>query len=563
MRNIILLSLAFGLALTQSSESKHRSPATTPRLVVQIIVDQLAASILTRQADRFMAGGFNRLMKGGAWFPKVRLSHAHTETVVGHSTLVTGAYPSSHGMIGNSWYSLGARGNLKAFESGAKQLCGRDASGYSPEQLAVATIGDNLHEASKGRAKVFSISGKARSGVAMGGKKGKAFWYDGEAKGFVTSDYYFRDCPAWVVTWHARDSEVPIIDRYQGQQWKLSRSPTAANYSFDGGNQFEENSQAEFNMMMLDNMKFGRTFPHEYGTGTAYYRFLTGAPGMDELIADFALEIIREESLGQDEVPDYLGISFSANDAVLHNFGPATRESEDVIFRLDRTLARLLTALDEMLGMDNVLIVISSDHGGPEYPVVSRTRDGFQAQWIPKGATKKAVEAALHAMIWPRALVASYNQPYVYLDPAWIKRLTLDQDEVLDVIEEAVRGIRGVKTVVRTADRSGNSGDALTLRILRNQYPGRSGDLYVVRNQYWQQKSSPFGAFDLLQHGSPWDYDSFVPLGFFGPGVSVGVYDREGVRNVDVLPTLADFLHTTPGGKVAGTKLPEVFANRP
>jgi len=60
--------------------------------------------LLNRYQAGFGQGGFNRLMQQGTVYANAHYLHANTETIVGHTTLATGTYPSQHGMIGNVWF---------------------------------------------------------------------------------------------------------------------------------------------------------------------------------------------------------------------------------------------------------------------------------------------------------------------------------------------------------------------------------------------------------------------------------------------------------------------------
>lgn len=534
--------------------------STAPRLTVFIVVDQLGADLAARQVEGFTPGGFARVMKNGAWFPRARIAHAHTETAVGHGSLTTGVHPAAHGIVANSWYVRETASTVGAFTSQDKLICGPDARGFSPAHLEADTLGDALHAATEGRAKIFSVTGKDRSAVALAGKRGTAFWYQGSAQGFATSAYYLDRCPDWVEAWHRRDTDTPTFDRYMNQAWTLSREPANENYAFPGDNIYPEGTTIEANMRVMEKSGFGRAFPHQLGAGAAYYNFITATPMLDELTADFALDLVRREGLGQDDTPDMLLVGFSANDYVLHNFGPSTRESEEILYRLDQTLERFFAGLDELVGADNILIMLSSDHGGPEYPAVYRERDGVDSAWIAKGDLLDAARAALADNGWPEEIVITVHMPYIHVDTDRIRAEGLDVTEILEVIAEAVEDVDGVEVVVPTSKPGDPAADDITRRVLNNQFAGRSGELYVVRARYWQ-RHDPSGPFDLVQHGSVWGYDSTIPIGFSGPGVEVATHGREDARNVDVYPTLARFLGLPADPTRPGRVLDEVFAS--
>jgi arylsulfatase A-like enzyme len=166
--------------------------AAPPRLTVVLVVDQMRADYLRRFPDD-SHGGFSRLKREGAYYPRSRHAHAPTSTSVGHATLLTGCFPSEHGIVGNDWWER---------ESARKVRAAEDAGGgRSPERLECPTLGDELKASAPG-ARVVSISGKDRAAVMMGGRRADlVLWYDKARGRFVTSPYY-APAPTWVERWN-------------------------------------------------------------------------------------------------------------------------------------------------------------------------------------------------------------------------------------------------------------------------------------------------------------------------------------------------------------------------
>jgi predicted AlkP superfamily pyrophosphatase or phosphodiesterase len=181
-----------------------------------------------------------------------------------------------------------------------------------------------------------------------------SFWYSTVDGGFASSTYYFDEFPQWVYDWNAQKK----ADRYYDTTWDLTNDIATYRAGARDDRRYET----------VADLGFGRVFPHTCGPkgNKYYYSLLLGSPVGDELTLDFAKEIIRNEKLGQDDVPDYLAIGLSSTDYVGHTFGPASLETEDNLLRLDRTLADLFAYVDEAVGLENTLIVLSSDHGTPE-----------------------------------------------------------------------------------------------------------------------------------------------------------------------------------------------------
>ena len=522
---------------------------------------------MNRYLDRMGDGGFRYLLEKGVVFSNAHHAHANTETIVGHTTLATGAYPAAHGMVGNVWldreagrltYNIeDARYNLLTTDADVDQKTEIDptqrlarSDGRSPAAILVSTFGDELAIHTAARSKVFGVSVKDRGAVSMAGHAGKAFWFSKKSGGFVSSSFYYDRYPEWVSEWNARKP----TRRFADTSWELLRDRNS--YLFGG----QDDQPWETALP-----PFGRVFPHPFGplAGRGFTTFLTISPAGDELTLEFAKALIENESLGQDDVPDYLSISFSSTDYVGHIFGPSSLESEDNLLRLDRTLAELLSYVDSVVGHDRTLIVLSADHGGPEAPG-SLNRFGFEGQYVkPEAWDKEAGIAALKKRFGIGAeLIREYFHPYVYLNREVIEARGLDQVEVERAVAAELSKFKGVALAVSSAALAagGVPDTPLTRSILRNHHPKRSGDIFVVFEPHWF-----INDFDGLTvastHGSPWSYDTFVPLIFAGAGVHPRRVHRE-VQTVDVAPTLSAFLGIKPPSGSRGSVLVEVLGDQ-
>lgn len=370
---IAVLTMPFTSTLAADSKApKDGANRNMPRLILQITVDQLRGDLPERHVKNMGKGGFRYLFSQGVWYADAHHAHANTETVVGHTTLATGADPAVHGMIGNVWldrqtekfiyniedpkYHLltpGADVNKATEIDPTQKLASTD--GRSPAAILSSTFSDELAIHTANRAKIFGVSIKDRGAVSMAGHAGKAFWFSKASGEFVTSSYYYDHYPAWVDNWNQRK----LPSAYGGKAWELMHE--SSKYLF---------GDADNNPWETDLAGFGRVFPHTYGPANGKYftTRLTLSPAGDELTLSFAKALMGAERIGQDEVTDYLSISFSSTDYVGHIFGPSSLEAEDNLLRLDRTLADLFAHVDKQIGLKNVLIVLSADHGGPEAP---------------------------------------------------------------------------------------------------------------------------------------------------------------------------------------------------
>ena len=533
------------------------SQVPTPKLVLQITVDGLRGDLIDRYRERFDQGGFNYLLKGVV-FKNAHYQHANTETIVGHATLATGAHPSVHGMTGNVWFDSKS-GELayniedpnhpllptrdeesKGDQVDPAQKLAR-SKGRSPRVILAETFADRLKAYTGGRSKVFAVSGKDRSAVSMAGQVGKAFWMSTNNGDFVTSSYYYDDYPDWVKQWNAKRQ----VEKVGNKQWELLHKKS----SYLLGHQDDR-------IYETDLRGYGRVFPHPFaepGSSILPTQVLV-SPFGDRITSDFARAIIINEKLGQDAIPDYLSISFSGVDAVNHFFGPSSLENEDMVLQLDQTLQELFAFIDDIVGLENTLIVLSADHGMPEMPEYMHEL-GYSAGRIFSNDLIKAINQFGSKQFGVDEIVKFYFRPYLYLDDEKINAAKQDIKKVRKDIAEYLVQLRGVAIAIsRDALQEVITTEPL-IKIQNNFHPDRSGDIYIVQKPYWfNYDKGPIAAM----HGSPWSYDTHVPIIFAGRQLNNQIIYRR-VHPTDVAPSLSAYLGMSPPGSAQGKVLPELF----
>jgi len=557
----LAMLVVFASSFSADTTAQERSK---PKLIWQITVDQLRGDLLARYYDRLGEGGFRYLLNAGTVYSNAHHQHANTETIVGHTTLATGADPSVHGMVGNVWLDRASGELTYNVEDARYSILGEGAGvdkkteidptqktarsdGRSPARILVSTFGDELTLAQGGKSKVFGVSVKDRGAISMAGHTGKAFWFSKKSGEFITSRFYYDQYPQWVVDWNAGKP----ADEYAGTSWNLLHDQSTYLFGEVDDRPYETALPG-----------YGRTFPHPFGNreGKYFTTLLTISPAGDELTLDFAKALIKNESLGRDDKPDYLSVSFSSTDYVGHIFGPSSLENEDNILHLDRTLAELLGFVDTQVGLDNTLIVLSADHGGPEAPGYLREL-GFEADYIDPTTWDKAgaIEKLKKRFGIGEELIATYFHPYVYLNREAIAAKGLNQAEVEQAVVDELNRFDGVALAVSSSALNvGKVPDTpLVQSILRNYNPNRSGDIYLVfePNRFINDFD---GLVVVATHGSPWRYDTYVPIIVAGTGIPAQRINRL-VHTVDIAPTLSLIIGAKPPTGSFGAPLTEVI----
>jgi predicted AlkP superfamily pyrophosphatase or phosphodiesterase len=519
------------------------SPApAAPRLVVVMVVDGLPQEQVQRYRDQFGQGGLRRLLDQGAWFSNAHQAHGVTVTAVGHSAVLTGAYPYQHGVVGNNWIDPISGKSVYCTEDRNYTYIGaetRPEDGTSPALLRVDTLGDQLRYATGNRARVLTVAGKDRGAILLAGKTGTAYMYMDKTGDFASSTYYMPSHPAWVQRFQATKPQ----DRYYGKTWTPMLADAA--YATDAAD--------------LPGAGFPVSYASVDGKRDAdYYTRLKTGPVLDELTLDFARAAVDGENLGRNPagVPDLLGVSLSAHDYVNHAFGPESRMSHDHLQRLDRMLASFFGYLDQRVGMDNVLVILTADHGFANTPEFSRSHH-IDAERIRSSKLIEALDQHLAAQFGAPKLVRARSLPNVYFDYALARQHGVNRADLENAAARFLLTQPGIADVfTRTQFETGAVPPTrVGLLMQRAWNRQRSGDLMIVTNPYSYFGSGSSGT----SHGTPYAYDTNVPLMIMGKRwIRPGAYPQY-AEVVDIAPTLAHLLRVRPPAAAEGRVLLEAL----
>lgn len=522
--------------------------AENPKLVVFITIDQLRGDMPWRFLHRFGDGGFKYLIDKGTSYTNAHYRHSTTFTAVGHASLATGGNALQHGLAGNDWHDTANGKQVYCVEDDRHKIIGKDAKpheGTSPRNLTASTFGDEVVLSSGGKARVFSVSIKDRGAILPGGHLGKAYWYSSSSGKFVTSTYYQSDYPAWVTAWN----KAGHANAYKDKQWSLLHDRSTYIY----GDRDDEVWEKSYK-------KLGRTFPHPLGNEDekAFYAGLRFVPMGDELTLAFVKELVTQEKLGEGRETDVLAISFSATDYIGHAFGPDSLEAEDNLLRLDRTLAELFKFLDEKLGLAHVLIALSSDHGIDSVPERTQHLGLDAGRHRPDKFIETVNEGLKKRLNVQEALVKVFWNPSLYLDLDALSRLGIEVEVAENALREEILRVPGVRFAATRSDLlKGNvTSEPMHAKLQRAFHPTRSGNVLFVQDVGWYLYPKPdeFAAM----HGSPYGYDTYVPVIFAGHEVKRKLIDRE-VAPEDMASTVTAYLGLKPPSGSTGSPLFEVL----
>jgi arylsulfatase A-like enzyme len=290
--------------------------------------------------------------------------------------------------------------------------------------------------------------------------------------------------------------------------------------------------------------------------GPKFYNAFQLTPFSSEYLNEFGKTALDAESLGADEFPDLLSISFSAPDLTGHYYGPDSQEVVDTYIRLDRVIADLLNYVDRKVGLANTIVFVTGDHGVAPIPEYMRSK-GFDAVRIPGRDVIDTVNKALEARFGQGKWVLNFVNDQLYLDQKLISEKKIDPYEAERVAGEAALSMEGiVNYFTRTEIAGGRMPVGVVARRVTNGfYRKRSGDVWLVTKPF-----SFFAEGELpTTHGSAYNYDTHVPVILFGNGVRPGRYNND-CSPTDIAPTLAAMLGIEPPANRTGRILSEALA---
>jgi predicted AlkP superfamily pyrophosphatase or phosphodiesterase len=522
------MPMARGFADDSESRASAQAPAV-PRLVVLVVVDGLGYEYLMRHAGVLGKDGFRRLLDQSANFVDARFPFTGTRTATGHASLVTGALPSIHGIIANGYFDRTVGDEVDFESDGDVRIVGRpagvpDTPGVSPARLIGSTFADELREGTAKRARIVSLSVKARAAAMMGGRRPNGvYWMDEETGKVVTSSYYRQDLPAWVAAVNTRFD----ADKQFGMTWDRLMPKQV----YD---QFGQDDQPG-----EEPLHGTRVFPHKITGGLQtpgpdFYDALTNGPYGNQLLTDLALSALDGEQLGADEVPDLLAVSFSGHDNVGHPFGPDSHEVLDIFLRLDQQLATLLGALDKKL-RDRYAVLLTADHGLTPLVEISRAA-GFKADRMHPDKLSAVVETRLDAEFGVGDWVRYFDDENLYLNRELATQLNAPFERVCRSAGEALMAVDGVEAYLMASDQvmAAASKDPRLMALAMWFHPKRSGDVVILVSRYSLMRDDPDGT----AHGSSYNFDAHVPLLAYRCGIPAGTW-RHPVTPLDVAATLS------------------------
>lgn len=524
-------------------------PPDKPKLVIGIIVEQLRYDQLERIRDILPDDGLKRMVNEGTYYRNVSLDYLSTQAAPGYATISTGATPSVHGITSDSWFHPFNNQMIFCVQDPDENAVGGtfETGLFSPVNLLSSTFADELQMATCGAAKVYGIGMKEMGAILTAGHAADgAFWYDNRTGTWMSSTYYSNKLPDWLMDLNA----MLMPAHYLNQPWNTLMAPSLYPGCQPDSNALERgfNNQTWFPYDLKAMSTQGKVMDI-----TRDYSILRETPFADDFTTELALRLIDNEQLGQDDITDYLAITYSASDYIGHRFGPSSVEASDALARLDRNIGILLDKIDKTLGKKNVLVYFVSAHGVSEIPAI------LEKSRIPSGYFRvnqslQLLRSYLNAIYGQGDWVKGFFDNQIFLNKDLVENADINLEDIQKKVARFMVQFAGIATAAPTsAFEMSDFAGGIFVKMNNNYSPQRSGDVMIALNPGWVEKTD-----NVTGHNSPYEYDSHVPLIWYGWTASKASVTRS-VSTRDIAGTLSVLCKIPIPNSASGDPLHELF----
>jgi predicted AlkP superfamily pyrophosphatase or phosphodiesterase len=544
-----MLAGLFSFTMITANGQGAYLPPDKPKLVIGIIVEQLRYDQIEKFRSRFCENGIRKLLNEGTYFQNASFQYLLTQTAPGYATISTGAEPSFHGITSDNWY-LPLKNELIycTKDLSVNPVGGSFESGlHSPVNLQVSSFSDELKMATNKKAKVFAVGLKENPVIFSAGHGADgAFWYDNTTGSWMSSTYYINSLPSWVIDFNA----MKYPETYLMNPWTLLKPLQEYADCMADSNKYESgfNGQNYFPYDLKQLSSRGK------GNANRDFSFLRETPFGNTFTTSFAIKLIEKEGLGKDDTTDYLAVCYNSTDNIGHRFGPSSVEMADAILRLDKDVETLLKYLTDSIGKKNVLIYFTSAHGISEIPAVLES-NRIPAGYFRQNQALQLLRSYLNAIYGEGDWVKGYSEKQIFLNRTLIEDAKIPLEEMQKKVARFLVQFTGVASAYPySAFEANDFGNGNLKRIINNFSPQRSGDVIITLNSGWVEKQDDY----VTNYNSPYEYDSHVPLIWYGWSVNRATVTRK-VNMTDIAATLSSLCKVPNPNACTGEPMFELF----
>ena len=537
MRSKILSLFLLASPLMQAQE------ISKPKLVVGIVVDQMRFDYIYKYWNKFGEGGFKRLVKQGYQCKNLQYNYVPTYTGPGHSSIYTGTTPERHGIISNDWFNRETKRSIYCAEDPSVKTIGsatEKVGQMSPRNLLSTTVGDELRVASKQGSRVYGIALKDRAAILPAGHLANAaYWFDGASGNFVSSSFYCKELPKWLVEFNKKQKALA----YLSQPWTTFLPIDQYTESLPDQTPYESAFKGTTSVTFPYNLK-------QLMATNDGQNLIRATPFGNSLTKDLALELMSQEKLGKGAFTDMLCVSFSSTDYIGHYFGTDAVETEDVYLRLDADLKLLLDSMEAYVGKENLLVFLTADHGGatvPAYLMDLKAPGGY----MNYGPVEAELKQWLKTQTGIDSNIIGIFNDQVYLNEEDLKNNGNNISETELLVADWLLHVKGIHSTITASDLRRNEFTSGSNHFIQKGFhPKRSGNVMIAMEPNWMEYHAKG-----TTHGTAYNYDTRVPMLWYGwkiqQGETVAPFHID-----DIAPTVSWLLNIPFPNATSGNPIP-------
>jgi predicted AlkP superfamily pyrophosphatase or phosphodiesterase len=531
--SLLLIALLFATACqsqktTVNATSQSIDNSSKPKLIVGIVVDQMRYDYLTRFYSKYSDGGFKRMMNEGFNCKNNHFNYVPTYTGPGNTSVYTGTTPKYHGIIGNDWYDKELKKSVYCAGDDSVQSVGTtDKAGQmSPHRMNTTTFTDENRLFTQMQGKTIGIALKDRGAILPAGHTANAaYWFHGKDEGnWISSTFYMNELPKWVSDFNANKSVTTYFKEWNTYYDIATYTESGLDLNtFEGGYKGKETATFPYDLEALK-------------TQNGNYELIKISAFGNNITTDFAIAAIEGEQLGKDTITDVLALSYSSPDYVGHNFGVNSKEIQDTYIRLDKDLERLFNYLDANIGKNKYTVFLSADHAAVEVPAYLQS-NRIPAGYFESSAFKKKVNEFVAAKFSASDLVENISNNQIFLNRTKLSEMNLILEDVQQLIANEIISYEHIdKAYTGSSIMNSVFSNGLESLLQMGYHQKRSGDvIYVLEPSVISYSKTG------STHGSSFNYDTHVPLLFFGKGIKQGETLQK-TSITDIAPTMSALL---------------------
>ncbi|MGL5684098.1 MAG: alkaline phosphatase family protein [Marinifilaceae bacterium] len=495
----------------------------SPKAVIVITVNQFYPEWMQQFSEYASHGGFKRLNAG----TKINADYNYyfLQRGVDQASLLTGSYPSKHGIAQLGGYSYLQRKCVDDFiDTRYTTLSGDQTSdGVSPKALQLITLGGAM-KMQNSFSKAYSIAtNKEEALLSAGAGSNNAIWLDEDTGNWTSSSFYGDNVDMWLKSYNSKQNRDSIL--------RMGWMPMAAESQKSGSIRIV-GKLANTDYFFYDLQKAQKN----YNT----YRVLKATPHVNTMTLNLAKHLIKEQAIGKDNDPDLLTISLSSLDYMNRDFVIGAPEFRDLVVRMDRDLNHFLSFLDNEIGKDNYTLLFTYAQPRellPEDLQPMRMPSDYFSMFKAMALLKSYLNLIYGEGDW----IAHYNAAQIYLNRELIASRKISLGDIQSQIAQFLNDFEGIDRVITSTSLIETGVTGTTENKVRNSfYRKKSGDIFVCMSPYWAFENN-----HNIPNQQEYSRRNIVPL--YVIGHAHNRFSAKKCKVTDIMPTLCDLLNiSTP-----------------